>query len=88
VSIIKESQNVGLLIKAATVDLVDHFLQHSQQNVLHLVFSRGPFFETSLVEHCLVEVDMSSQDEWMTTKLLFSTPDHHVNQIVISFHCH
>ncbi len=46
VSSIKQSQNVSLLIKAVTVDLVDHLLQCSQQKVLHLVFSGGPFFET------------------------------------------
>jgi hypothetical protein len=85
VSSIKQSRNVGLLIKAVTVDLVDHLLQRSQQNVLHLDFSGGPFFETSFGEHCFVEVGMSGQDEWMTTKLLFSTPDHHVKQICHQF---
>jgi hypothetical protein len=85
VSSIKQSRNVHLLIKAVTVDLVDHLFQRSQENVLHLVFSGGPFFETSLGEHCFVEVDMQSQDKWMTTKLLFSTPDHHVKQICHQF---
>jgi hypothetical protein len=79
------SPNVSLLIKAVTVVLVDHLLQRSQLNVLHLVFSGGPFFETSLGEHCLVEVLMCGQDEWMTMKLLFSTPDHHVKQICHQF---
>ncbi len=84
-SSIKLSRNVSLLSKAVTVDLVDHLLLRSQQNVLHIVCSRGVFFETSLGEHCSVEVDMRSQDEWMRTKLLFGTPDHHVKQICHQF---